>query len=674
MRGWIVCLALGFGAALLLSPIYDFNLSRGFLLGLTLCALTSFFFMPRHINIRLWILFMGFLCGLVRAQGSQDHAKALLDSLALDHREMVTLAGKVQEQPRVLNLSEKPNTSFVLETYWVDTDEICWEGKMKIRVSLFLSNRFISIGDQMKFKGYLSRPKQSVNDGGYDEEVFFKRKRVALKLDVFGSPNINFLNLEKNKVSFTIAWLRRSIAQNILHYSADWDGQILTALLVGNAIRMDAAARDLFARTGTSHLLAVSGLHVGLVAGVCWMIASFFGMGRQYVAALVVIAVWVYAFLAGGRAPVLRASVLITFVMLGKIIERSSFSMDILALAFLILLVIKPDDLFSLSFQLSFLAALILIFFAQGREGNQNKQGMGERIIEMVEAGIWATLLTSPLAAATLGIFSSLSVIATIVILPFIYVALLMTPLALLMGLANPFLGTLIYLSLGSLQMSFFILHFLAQIPGAYNHVGKVSNVFLMGYYGLCAVLVWKHFIAKQIGSWAVFAILIGALLSYATIMDIRKQRELLIVRPYLKNGAAAWIRKPSNEGNELWLSGMQKGEAVKALPGLKKLMQYHGEKKLTGVIVSRPMPCSGLKREIERQFGPSVTCQEREEMTYLYGGKQIVLGVRTPETRAFDLFIPMRKPTHACSFHLRPGPSLEVQVHKGNRTYCTLD
>jgi competence protein ComEC len=122
----------------------------------------------------------------------------------------------------------------------------------------------------------------------------------------------------------------------------------------------DEAVRS-FRRTGSLHLFAVSGLHVGLLAGMVWVAAAWAGLGRRAAAWLVLAAVWAQVLVTGCEPPVLRAGLVASVFLLGLAIDRSPRLLNSTAAAILVLLVWEPRQLWDLGFQLTFAVALALI-------------------------------------------------------------------------------------------------------------------------------------------------------------------------------------------------------------------------------------------------------------------------------------------------------------------------
>ena len=136
------------------------------------------------------------------------------------------------------------------------------------------------------------------------------------------------------------------------------------ALLTGDRSYLDTGTVANFRSAGMAHLLAISGLHVGLIGGLAMAASVFvFGRRRGIYLLLPLIIVFSYAALAGFAPPVTRAAIMFGVFILGRVLGRGSHTLAALALAAMLMVALEPAILASLSFQLSF-AAMLGISFA----------------------------------------------------------------------------------------------------------------------------------------------------------------------------------------------------------------------------------------------------------------------------------------------------------------------
>ncbi len=141
--------------------------------------------------------------------------------------------------------------------------------------------------------------------------------------------------------------------------------QILSALTLGYKRGLDPETRRVFASAGAMHVLAVSGLHVGIVYMVLVVLFGFLQRqkaGRVFFVLLVISALWIFAFLTGLSPSVSRAATMFSFVVIGKNMRRQTNIYNTLAASAFLLLLINPNNLFEVGFQLSYAAVFGIVF------------------------------------------------------------------------------------------------------------------------------------------------------------------------------------------------------------------------------------------------------------------------------------------------------------------------
>jgi competence protein ComEC len=219
---------------------------------------------------------------------------------------------------------------------------------------------------------------------------------------------------------------------------------IYLAMLLGDQGEITPEMRGEFARTGTSHLLVINGLHLGMVAAVTYFLA--FWLLRRFpwlllrinvvkVATLVsVLPVVAYAWVAGGSPSTQRAEVMVLAYLLLVFLGRPREVWSALALAAVVILALSPLRLFAISFQLSFVAVAALIYlvprFVKGAPWGEGDQSPGfwarfwlqgrKRFKEWLAVSVVAALATAPLVAAYFQVVSLLGVLVNLAAIPLV--------------------------------------------------------------------------------------------------------------------------------------------------------------------------------------------------------------------------------------------------------------
>ena len=214
---------------------------------------------------------------------------------------------------------------------------------------------------------------------------------------------------------------------------------LLVALLLGDGTVIDKATRQEFSAAGVAHVLALSGLHVGLIALIIWwLLLPLDRLGWRPMRLLItLVALFLFALFTGLSPGVVRAVVMTGMVMISLLFSRRSLSLNALALAALVILVFDPSALFGVGFQLSFITVAALLLFARLPQWMVSRHGWVNRITALVLASVVAMLATVALTAHYFHTISLFSVISNLLILPVLPVFMVLGALYLLVTAAG---------------------------------------------------------------------------------------------------------------------------------------------------------------------------------------------------------------------------------------------
>lgn len=238
-------------------------------------------------------------------------------------------------------------------------------------------------GEHWRLRIKLKRPHGVMNPGGFDYERslyrhgvsatgYVRRDDVNEKIDDWGMASAP---------SGLISKLRQSISSSLRSRLTGVAHQgLIEALAIGNRDKITSTEWDVLTRTGTIHLVAISGLHIGLVAGLVFFLIRFVVTRSKFfmqhfpaqvpAAACAILAAFVYAMLAGFSIPTQRAFLMVCVVMLSLMQRRTIRSSSVVALSLLIILIFDPMSVLDAGFWLSFGAVVVILFAATGRIRN----------------------------------------------------------------------------------------------------------------------------------------------------------------------------------------------------------------------------------------------------------------------------------------------------------------
>ncbi len=252
--------------------------------------------------------------------------------------------------------------------------------KFLIRFQELLPLRY---GKHITLTGVLRQPNAQRNPGGFDYRAFLARKDVTGIIyhqgllhvgEQAGFPPLRWIETLRHKTERVIdtAYSREqttSIEDEALH------AQLLKGILLGKRGDVPSETLEIFRNSGTFHVLAVSGLHVGLIALFCYLGLSVlripmtsFRVPEKVVCLLTIGAIVIYAGLVGFRPSVFRAALMATLYLFATIIDRDADVFNLLAVAALILLLLNPTQVWDVGFQLSFVAVAAIVYFVPKME------------------------------------------------------------------------------------------------------------------------------------------------------------------------------------------------------------------------------------------------------------------------------------------------------------------
>ena len=239
---------------------------------------------------------------------------------------------------------------------------------------------------------------------------------------------------------------------------------VVAAMTLGDKSQLTKELRDTYAVSGASHILALSGLHLGIIYTLLSLLLS---RRRWQVISQVVIIVciWLFVFLVGMSASVVRSAVMITVYALLSLGHRDKMSVNTLVFAAIVMLLFNPKSLFDVGFQLSFMAVLAILLFYPLFESVWSQQFLfGHRLFRW----LWTTLAVScaaqigvaPLIAYYFGRFSCYFLLTNLVVVPAATLILYLSLLVLL-------IPSLAYLLIYIVDVLNQLLLWITMLPGA---------------------------------------------------------------------------------------------------------------------------------------------------------------------------------------------------------------
>jgi competence protein ComEC len=399
---------------------------------------------------------------------------------------------------------------------------------------------------------------------------------------------------------------------------------VLSALTLGYRDELSTEIKRSFSNAGIMHILAVSGLHTGIVFYVLNFVFGFllnFRYGKTIRLILVILALWIYAFLTGASITVIRASAMFSLIHFGKYIKRTVNIYNIIAALVFFLLVFNPFQVFDMGFQLSFLAVLSIIFFQHRLYKLLTfKSYLPDRIWILFTASISAQIGTFPVVIYYFHHFPSWFWLTNIIILPLVALVIY---LAILLFILSPIPQVALFVSKFLnlvLMLINSIAHTVNQIPfslidGIYNSLTETIMLYAI-IISLSIYIISKNKFYLLISMSCIICFLS---LNLYKRYNIYRQREIVIfnIRGY---SVINFIRSRNN----LMVTGMNPAVSDKVLHGsVKNYWIRHGVSDRINILNTSDLTVNNTVCDTICRI---CCCNIYGNPVFSFGGKRILL------------------------------------------------
>lgn len=360
-------------------------------------------------------------------------------------------------------------------------------------------------GEEVEIYGVLGPPPSAMADGLFNYRTYLARQNIYYQLKTTAAdwhglnPNVTPPFADR-----FIAWAKNQLAYGLP--APDEPLRLLWAMTLGWKTALTGEVSEPFMKTGTMHIFAISGLHIALIAGILVSLLRGLRVPRGGCGLVVIPLLWFYTAATGWQPSAIRSTLMMTIVVGGWALARPSDLLNSLAAAAFIILLWQPQQLFQASFQLSFFVVLSIALFVPPLQRWLDQRLAYDPLLPPEVIPRWkrtrrwllraaamsfATSLAAwlgalPLTAYYFHIFSPVTLLANLLIVPLSSLALACNLGSLLCGAWWPWLSELFnhaawFWMLGMIKLC----DWATLIPGAYAFVRAPSLFTFIVYYGL---------------------------------------------------------------------------------------------------------------------------------------------------------------------------------------------
>lgn len=337
--------------------------------GVSFAFLSCIFFVWKGQKLSLLPLALFFLLGYWSLQGwiapnlPAHHVSRFID----DHPWHII--GRLDDRPQCMS----DRTRFTLRAESLTRKQVCHPVTGAIRVTVFGEVDHLHLGDRIACLAKLKEIRNFNNPGGFDYQRYMAFRGIRASAYISKKEFLVRLHAARaGRLHEGLQRAREAVSRLIERVPPQDARGPLKALIIGDRSDISPETREVFNRAGISHLLAISGLHIGMVATLAFfafryllarsrriLLAAWATRGAALMSGLPVL---FYGLLAGMSPPTQRAVIMVMAFLIAVLLEREHDTINTLALAALVILIINPTALFEISFQLSFAAVFVILY------------------------------------------------------------------------------------------------------------------------------------------------------------------------------------------------------------------------------------------------------------------------------------------------------------------------
>ncbi len=520
---------MGFIGGIYLGFFIDLPLKIFVFLGLSLIALTAVFrWFWNQKSLFLWssiLLFclLGSITTYIHLPQNQPNHLTYLD---LDSQEHFAIQADISEVLR----PNAYNHKYILDHLIIDNQ--VYQGKILLNVSKDSINQSLKLGSKILMASTLQPFYKSKNPQTFNYAKFMQNRDVFAvayedKFEIF--PQSHF-----DLSTYAGRWRLNIISALQEAGFKDKHLELIQALILGQKQAINREIYNEFAEVGVVHILAVSGLHVGIV----YLILNFLfspilrlKYGRPLKVLLTILALWGFAALAGFSPSVMRAVTMFSFLALGQTFRRKTNSINMLCLSAVALLIYRPQLLFEVGFQLSYAAVFaIVMLYPVISKLYQPKYKIPKLFWDTAYVSLAAQIGVLPFQLFYFHQFPGLFLLGNLVIIPFLGIliggGLICMTLALLDILIFPFVKTYSFL----LDLLVNYVNWLSQFKAfIFQEIFFTKSMFLaILILTLCFIFMMREFKKSYIIVFSI-SLLTFIVVSISEITEIDKHSEIIV-------------------------------------------------------------------------------------------------------------------------------------------------
>jgi len=474
---YTICFGFLFGV--LLRSFFLVDLYLIILFSVIASALFLFFILisKNNLGILVSIFILTFCLGVFRFNMVDISAPSIFESQV---GQKVTLSGEIIDEPSIKENSQQ----IIIE---IKTGK----EKVGILLSADLSEDY-KYGDEINFSGKLEKPENFITDQGKEFDYINYLRKDGI-LYVMSYPTISIVSRGNGNVIQSVLFSIKDKFLEKMNFAINAPENLLMGgLILGEKSSFDQDLRQSFVNTGTIHIVALSGYNVTIVAE--WIMKLFGFLPKNFGIGIGILAIFLFIIMTGGSSTAIRAGIMAILVLVARATGRNYDVARALLLAGVFMIILNPFLLvYDVSFQLSFLATVAVIFLAPRIEKYFLWVPKTFELRDIVSVTCAAYVFVFPFILYKMGNFSLVALPANVLILPLI-------PFTMMLGFFTGFLGLIYYvLAVPAGYLSYLFLHYELGVISFFSNLPFASFTF-PDFPFFLTLIIYIYFIYKLFG------------------------------------------------------------------------------------------------------------------------------------------------------------------------------
>ena len=385
---------------------YNDNMISVLIFFVAMVTVISFLFCRKCKNVYMMMLPVFVILGFIRTILVFQPISKETESIAENEE-------KAEIQAVVYDFGEEYDSQYTLflQSEYVSDGERVIDESVGIK-AVFDNNDKFFVGDRINLSGQLIKTETLKNPGGFSEREYYKLKNIEYKI----YPENAFKIGEKNDLTILLKKLNIKISGVYDNILPKEEAAVIKAMITGNKTDLSDFIKDLFSRTGVYHIIAISGLHIHILAFIVLFLSERFH--KRYGKIFAIVFLLLYCVFTGASVSSVRAVCMFLIYIFGKFFYKEYDILTSLFISGFLILLFQPLYLFDVGFQYSFCAVLSLIIFSSPvTEIFCGK--FSYKTAEVLSAAVSVNFIPKVVVWANFFGVSTLDIFANLIIIPF---------------------------------------------------------------------------------------------------------------------------------------------------------------------------------------------------------------------------------------------------------------